>query len=213
MEDAIFDRRKKNLIVELKSLGINDINVLNAINRTPRHLFMDSIYKNFSYENKAYQIDCGQTISQPYMVALQTQLLELTPNDKVLEIGTGSGYQTAVLSCLCKEVYTIERHKKLYTKAFERLCNLNYDNVKCFYGDGYNGLKVQAPFDKIIVTAAANELPEQLILQLKISGTMVIPLGKTEMNLYKIKRLSEFELESKKIEKCAFVPMLKGLDL
>jgi protein-L-isoaspartate(D-aspartate) O-methyltransferase len=167
---------RKKLIDSIRSKGIRDENVLEAMNRVPRHLFMDSSFINFSYTDKAFPISAGQTISQPYTVAFQTELLEVQKHNKVLEVGTGSGYQTAVLLELGARVYTIERQRQLFLDAQKTLAPLNYKPV-FFYGDGYEGLPAYAPFDRILVTAAATEVPRLLLEQLNVGGILVIPEG------------------------------------
>ena len=167
---------RKQLVEKLSEKGISNSNVLNAINNIPRHLFMDNAFVNFAYKDKAFPIGSGQTISQPYTVAFQTQLLDLKPYEKVLEVGTGSGYQAAVLTLMNADVYTIERHKELFNKTKLFLPEIGY---KCnfVYGDGYKGLPNFAPFDKIIVTCGAPYLPDDLVDQLKVGGKMVVPIG------------------------------------
>ena len=177
-----YQGQRKLMVSKLKSLGINNKNVLNALNSVPRHLFMDPGLISHSYKNMAYPIDSGQTISQPYTVAFQSELLTPRPNDKILEIGTGSGYQTAILSKIGCRVYSIERFKDLHINAKKNLSILNC-NVNLFYGDGYLGLPNHSPFDKIIVTAGAPELPLPLIEQLSIGGILVIPIGVKEQKM------------------------------
>lgn len=174
-------------------------------------MFMDDTLISFAYENKAYPIGCGQTISQPMTVAFQTQLLELKPGEKVLEIGTGSGYQTAVLLEMGADVYTIERQQSLFELTTSRLFQLGY-NAKCYCGDGYEGLPQEQPFDKIIVTAGAPNLPTKLIKQLKIGGKIVIPMGADSMHIYTITRVSDTGFKQERKGNCEFVPMLKGTE-
>ena len=167
---------RKKLAEVIAKKGINNSNVLKAIETIPRHLFIpDNALHKYAYEDKPFPIGAGQTISQPYTVAFQTQLLELKPREKVLEIGTGSGYQTAVLLEMGVKVFSIERQKALFDRTKELLPQLGY-NTKLFYGDGYAGLPTFAPFDKVIVTAGAPYIPEDLLSQLKIGGTMIIPV-------------------------------------
>ena len=201
---------RKLLVEEIRGKNISDESVLEAIGKVPRHAFMDSGFINFSYRDSAYPIGAGQTISQPYTVAFQTQLLQVKPFDKILEIGTGSGYQTAVLFEMGANVYTIERQRELYIKSQQLLndmgCTINF-----FYGDGYAGLPGYAPFDRILVTAGATEIPETLINQLKIEGRMVIPVGgsdRQEMTL--IVKKSENEIEVTQHGGFVFVPFVKG---
>jgi protein-L-isoaspartate(D-aspartate) O-methyltransferase len=189
--------------------GITDKNVLTAIAKIPRHLFLDSSFENFAYLDKAFPILADQTISQPYTVAFQSQLLEIELGQKVLEIGTGSGYQTAMLIELKAEVYTIERQKELFKKTKLFLPKLGYRPKYMSFGDGYKGLPEYAPFDKIIVTAGAPFVPKALLAQLKIGGILVIPVGDTTqiMQLYKRTGVKSFEKEE--LGECRFVPMLE----
>ncbi len=201
---------RKKLIDGLKIKGIRNEKVLEAIGKVPRHLFMESTFIQFAYKDQAFPIGAGQTISQPYTVAVQTQLLELEKGDKVLEVGTGSGYQAAVLLEMGAKVFTIERQKELYMKVHKFLPEIGY-NPACFFGDGYKGLPNFAPFDKIIVTAGAASVPEDLKQQLAINGRMVIPVGhehRQEMTV--ITRISESEFRSEKHGDFVFVPLLKG---
>jgi protein-L-isoaspartate(D-aspartate) O-methyltransferase len=202
--------QRLKLVEELISLGITDQKVLQAITKVPRHLFMDPGYDKLAYQNKAYGIGAGQTISQPYTVAFQTQLLGIEKGDKVLEIGTGSGYQTAVLLELGAKVYTIERQKELFNKSQALLNKLGYQPY-FFYGDGYKGKASYGPFDKIIVTAGAPYIPEPLQNQLVIGGMLVIPVGDSEsQTMYSIVRLSETEFKKQEFGQFLFVPMLEG---
>lgn len=201
---------RKKLVEGLKIKGIRDENVLAAISKVPRHLFMESTFIQFAYKDQAFPIGAGQTISQPYTVGFQTQLLQVTKGDKILEVGTGSGYQAAVLLEMGARVFTIERQKELYAKVHKFLPEIGY-NPACFFGDGYKGLPGFAPFDKIIVTAGAPEIPEALIYQLTIGGIMVIPVGndqKQEMKM--VTRLSENEFKTENHGDFIFVPLLKG---
>ena len=201
---------RRRLVEEIKSKGIEDERILKAIGKIPRHFFMDSSFESFAYRDVPFPIGSGQTISQPYTVAFQTQLLEIQKGDKVLEIGTGSGYQAIVLLELGAKVFSIERQRKLYHKTRKLMDEMGY-MPKLFYGDGYKGLPSYAPFDKILVTAAAPEVPEALLLQLKIGGMLVIPVGGDEgQTMYRIRRLSENEYERKTHGAFAFVPMLKN---
>ena len=211
MEDTYRHKGLRRLLVEeIRKKGIIDETVLDAIGRVPRHAFMDSGFINFSYKDSAFPIGSGQTISQPYTVAFQTQLLEVKPHDKVLEIGTGSGYQAAVLYEMGANVHTIERHRELYVKSQQLLHQLGY-RMHFFYGDGYAGLPAYAPFNKILVTAGATEIPETLVQQLKIGGRMVIPVGGNdgqEMTL--VVKKSDTETEVTYHGAFIFVPFLKG---
>jgi len=181
---------RRQLVDTLKVKGINDPAVLRAIGTVPRHAFMDSGFLHFSYKDQAFPIGSGQTISQPYTVAFQTQLLEVKPFEKVMEIGTGSGYQAAVLSEMKAIVYTVERQRELYLKAQRLLSELGY-SMHFFYGDGYDGLPSYAPFDKILVTAAAPEVPENLLRQLRPGGILVIPVGDEVQTMLRIRRVSQ----------------------
>jgi protein-L-isoaspartate(D-aspartate) O-methyltransferase len=171
---------RKQLVEIIRQKGIEDENVLKAIENIPRHFFLDSTFQNHAYEDKPFPIGAGQTISQPYTVAFQTELLQIKKRDKVLEVGTGSGYQACVLLELGATVYTIERQKNLFTKTKSFLPTINY-MPKMFFGDGYKGLPAFAPFDKIIVTAGAPDIPLLLIEQLKPMGIMVVPVGKSDV--------------------------------
>lgn len=200
---------RKQLVLELSKKGIKSIEVLNAIEKLPRHLFLDKVFTEQAYSDIAFQIGAGQTISQPYTVAFQTELLEVKKGDKILEIGTGSGYQTLILCSLGAKVYSIERQKELYLKSKELIPKLSF-NPKLKYGDGYQGWPSFAPFDKIIVTCGAPMIPEKLKEQLKIGGIMVIPVGegKNQEMLY-IKRLGVEEYDVSKLGVFSFVPMLR----
>jgi protein-L-isoaspartate(D-aspartate) O-methyltransferase len=203
---------RKQLVETIRSKGIHDERVLTAIGKVPRHLFMDSGFITFSYKDQAFPIGEGQTISQPYTVAFQTQLLEINPRDRVLEIGTGSGYQTAVLLELGASVFTIERQRKLFLKAQENLSMLGY-KPHFFYGDGYQGKPTYGPFDKILVTAGAEDIPATLERQLKVGGIMVIPVGdRNTQQMIRIVRQGESAFEQSAHGTFAFVPLLKGME-
>ena len=176
--------------------------------KVPRHLFLDSSFLEFSYQDKAFPIGSDQTISSVYTVAYQTSLLDVRPNDKILEIGTGSGYQTAVLSEMGAKVYSIERHRQLHKTAKNSLAKLNY-RANLFYGDGYLGLPQEAPFDKILLTCGAAELPDSLLDQLIEDGIMVIPIGFQEQIMTVITKFSDGKIEKIEHEKCQFVPFLR----
>jgi protein-L-isoaspartate(D-aspartate) O-methyltransferase len=202
---------RKRLVEGLKIKGIRDENVLEALSKVPRHLFMESSFLNFAYKDQAFPIGAGQTISQPYTVAFQTQLLQVEKNDKILEIGTGSGYQAAVLLEMGARVYTIERQKELFQRVQAFLPEIGY-NPACFFGDGYEGLPAFAPFDKILVTAGAATIPESLKNQLKTGGRLVIPVGKANhQEMLVIVRISENEFKTEKHGGFVFVPLLKGV--
>lgn len=201
---------RKKLVDQIKKKGIKDEKVLDAINSVPRHLFMDSSFIHFSYNDQAFPIGAGQTISQPYTVAFQTELLELKPLEKVLEVGTGSGYQAAVLVEMGVKVFTIERHRELFLRSQSILRSINY-NPEFFYGDGYQGIPGYAPFDKILVTAGAPEVPEELLKQLKPGGILVVPVGSgNSQRMIKIVKESEDKYTRSEHGSFIFVPLLKG---
>lgn len=193
----------------LKDKGITDEKVLNAIRNIPRHLFIDSSFESHAYQDKAFPIAAEQTISQPYTVAFQSQTLQVKPSDKVLEIGTGSGYQTAVLLELKAIVYSIERQHELFKNTSRFLRKLNYRPKKLIFGDGYKGLPDEAPFDKIIVTAGAPFVPKPLLSQLKVGGRLLIPVGETKQIMTLFIRKSIKEFEKHELGDFAFVPMLE----
>lgn len=200
--------RRKKLVEKLIERGITDINVLNTIEQIPRHFFLDSAFEQHAYEDKPFSIGEGQTISQPYTVAFQTQLLNVKKGDKILEVGTGSGYQASVLSVLNAEVFTIEYNKNLYFKTKKLIKELKYKKIHCFLGDGSKGLEEHAPYDKIIVTAGATEeIPIPLLKQLKVGGVLVIPTGDEKsqkmMRIFK----NENEYQTEMFENFQFVPL------
>ncbi len=211
MEDNYRHKGLRNKLIEtLQEKGITDANVLSAIRSVPRHWFMDSSFLQFAYEDKAFPIGSGQTISQPYTVAFQTSLLNVKKGDKVLEIGTGSGYQACVLIAMGAKVYTIERQRKLYlrTKAFMQ--KIGYRVKYATYGDGFLGLPAFAPFDKIIVTAAAPVIPQALKEQLKPGGILVIPKGEGTQKMLRITKIDEHNFKTEEFGDFKFVPMLQG---
>lgn len=202
---------RKRLVEILKEKGITDERVLNAINTIPRHFFLDSAFDKIAYEDRAFPIGVGQTISQPYTVAYQTQLLQVKKSDKVLEIGTGSIYQSSVLAEMGAWVYTIERQKKLYELQKEFYFKKKYPNIKFFFGDGFLGLPTYAPFDKIIITAAAPFIPPKLVEQLKVGGMMVIPVDEGEsQRMLRITKLENGDTREEAFDQFSFVPMLTG---
>ena len=211
MQDRYVHKGKRNILVKYlrEKVGITDENVLEAINSVPRHLFIESIFEDFAYEDRAFPIAAGQTISHPSTVAEQTELLQVKPKEKILEIGTGCGYQAAVLVAMHAEVYTIERQKDLFDFSQKKLRELHLRPKFQSFGDGFAGLPTFAPFDKIIVTCGAETLPTELLHQLKVGGKMVIPLGKTdEQILYRFTKISEKEFEKEEFGAYKFVPML-----
>jgi protein-L-isoaspartate(D-aspartate) O-methyltransferase len=202
---------RKKLVDTIKNKGITDEKVLHAIERIPRHFFLDSAFDEVAYEDKAFPIAEKQTISQPYTVAYQTQLLEVKSFDKVLEIGTGSAYQACVLADMGAQVYTIERQKKLFDSNKNFAFIRKYPNIKFFYGDGYEGLPTFAPFDKVLITAAAPDIPKKLVDQMKSGGMMVIPVGTGEVQVMKrYIKLPDGSLTEEVYDRFSFVPMLSG---
>ena len=204
--------RKVRLLLELRSAGISDARVLGAIEKTPREMFVPESFQDQAYENVALPIGSAQTISQPYVVALMSERLELTGREKVLEIGTGSGYQTAILARLARRVFTIERHRALVRAAERRFAALRLGNIVTLYGDGSKGWPEQAPFDRIIVTAAAREIPAALLDQLAPGGVMVLPVGADyhDQRLVRVRR-SEAGFENEELAWVRFVPLVTGL--
>jgi protein-L-isoaspartate(D-aspartate) O-methyltransferase len=202
---------RRKLVGAIREKGISDERVLAAMEAVPRHFFLDSAFDEVAYEDRAFPIAQDQTISQPYTVAYQTQLLEVKPFEKVLEIGTGSAYQATVLAEMRAQVYTIERQKKLFENVRKFLFLRKYPNIKFFYGDGYEGLPTYGPFDKVLITAAAPFVPQQLLDQLKAGGMMVIPYGSGECQVMKrITKLPDGSLYAEHFDECSFVPMLGG---
>jgi protein-L-isoaspartate(D-aspartate) O-methyltransferase len=203
--------KRKRLIEELRSKGISDESVLKAIGKVPRHLFMDDAFLKHAYQDKAFPIAAGQTISQPYTVAVQTILLNVGKRDRVLEIGTGSGYQAAILAEMGVKVYTIERQRELYRKAQVLLGSLGY-RIQFFLGDGYEGQPQYGPYDGIVITAATAEVPDKLLRQLRIGGRLVVPRGDRDtqvMTLYTRRGEDDYEITTHGY--FVFVPMLKGI--
>jgi protein-L-isoaspartate(D-aspartate) O-methyltransferase len=201
---------RKRLVDSIRNKGISNENILSAMNRVPRHLFLDSSFLEFAYDDKPFPIGSGQTISQPYTVAFQTEILDVRKGQKVLEIGSGSGYQACVLEEIGAKVFSIERQKKLYHKTKEFISELGY-KVRFFYGDGNKGVPSFAPYDRILITAAAPEISKELIKQLKPGGILVVPLGKTEIQtMIKITKLENGDLKEEEFGVFRFVPLLKN---
>ena len=212
MQDSFVHKGKRKILVEYlrEKIGISDENVLKAMNEVPRHLFLESVFVVFAYEDRAFPIAANQTISHPSTVAEQTELLEVQEKEKILEIGTGCGYQTAVLVTMNAFVYTVERQKDLHDFAQKKLREMHLRPKFQSFGDGFLGLPTFAPFDKILVTCGAEILPIELLKQLKIGGKMVIPMGKTdEQILYRFTKISEKEFEKEEFGAYKFVPMLQ----
>lgn len=213
MQDSFVHKGKRKILVAYlrEKIGISDEKVLKAINEVPRHLFLESIFEDFAYEDRAFPIAARQTISHPSTVAEQTELLEVREKEKILEIGTGSGYQAAVLVAMNAWVYTVERQKDLFDFSQKKLRELHLRPKFQSFGDGFAGLPTFAPFDKIIVTCGAEILPTELLKQLKVGGKMVIPMGKTdEQILYRFTKVSETEFEKEEFGAYKFVPMLNN---
>jgi len=199
------------LVNLIREKGISDEKVLNAILHIPRHFFMDPAFDKMAYEDRAFPIAEGQTISQPYTVAYQTLLLEVKPHEKILEVGTGSAYQACVLAEMGAQVYTIERQKKLFESNKLYLFLKKYPSIRYFFGDGYEGLPTFAPFDKIIVTAAAPSIPVRLLEQLKPGGKMVIPVGEGQVQrMLRLTKLDDNSISEEVFDNFSFVPMVEG---
>jgi len=204
---------RKKLVETLYGKGIKDKKVLSAIDALPRHFFLDKAFEEWAYKDKAFPIGNEQTISQPFTVAYQTELLQIKKRDKVLEVGTGSGYQAAILALLGARVYTIERQEALFHKTNELLGKIDVGNIRTFFRDGYKGLPEYAPFDKMIVTAGATNIPKALLDQLKIGGMLVIPVGdKATKKMTRIIRKTEKDFEKEEFDNFRFVPFLKGIN-
>lgn len=204
--------RQMRFVFALRSHGVTDTRVLQAMERTDRGAFVRGLFADRAYEDMPLPISCGQTISQPSVVGLMTQALDVQPRDKVLEVGTGSGYQAAILSHLCRRVYTVDRHRRLVREAAEVFRDLGLVNITAFAADGSFGLPDQAPFDRILVTAAAEDPPGPLLAQLKIGGIMVLPVGQSDavQSLIKVTRLqSGYDYEE--LRPVRFVPLVEGL--
>ena len=202
---------RKKLVDHLRSKGITSELVLEAIYNVPRHFFLDSAFDKIAYEDRAFPIGEGQTISQPYTVAYQTQLLNVHRSEKILEIGTGSAYQATILAEMGAWVYTIERQRKLFDQNKSFVLKARYPNIKFFYGDGFEGLPTYAPFDKILITAAAPFVPPKLVEQLKFGGQMVLPVNEGELQrMLRITKKGGGSYEEEMFDYFSFVPMLKG---
>jgi len=210
VEDTNKHKGLRNQLVKIiEEKGIVDKNVLSAISNVPRHLFMDSGFVHFAYQDKPFPIAANQTISQPYTVAFQTELLQVKPNHKILEIGTGSGYQTAILIEMGAKVFTIERQNELFKKTKLFLPKIGYKPKKIIFGDGYKGLPENAPFDGIVVTAGAPFVPKALLAQLKIGGRLVIPVGEETQIMTLFVRTGVKDFEKQELGNFRFVPLLK----
>ncbi len=210
MKDTAKHQGLRNQLVKLlQDKGIVDKNVLNAINKIPRHLFLNSSFEDYAYQDKAFPIGSGQTISQPYTVAFQSQLLEIKKDDKILEIGTGSGYQTAVLCLMGAKVYSVERQNELFKQTSALLPKLGIRPKHLSFGDGYKGLPNHAPFDSIIVTAGAPIIPKPLMAQLKVGGRLIIPVGEKNQIMTMLIRKNETQFEKHEFGDFKFVPLLE----
>lgn len=201
---------RKKMVDAVKAMGIQDEAILQAMGKLPRHFFLDEAFDEWAYENKAFSIGYEQTISQPFTVAFQTSLLKVGKRMKVLEVGTGSGYQAAILALLGARVYTIERQEGLFQKTTQLLRAIGFPQIRCFLKDGYKGLPEYAPFDRILITAAAPEIPSALLNQLAIGGIMVIPVGTAQQEMTVITRVNESKYHFEKAGIFHFVPMLPG---
>ena len=201
---------RRKLVESLRAKGIADERLLAALETVPRHFFLDSAFANLAYEDQALPIECEQTISQPFTVAFQTQLLEVKKGDKVLEIGTGSGYQAAILAAMGARVFTVERQEQLFDKARNLLREMGFGNIRCYFRDGTKGLREFAPFDKVIVTAGAAQVPQELLAQLKEGGIMVIPVGYPFQRMKRIIKKAEGEVAEEDWGDFRFVPFVTG---
>jgi protein-L-isoaspartate(D-aspartate) O-methyltransferase len=210
-DEFVHKGMRKQLVDQIREKGITDERVLAALLNVPRHFFLDSAFEKQAYEDRAFPIGEDQTISQPYTVAYQTQLLDVKPFQKILEVGTGSAYQASVLAELKAKVYTIERQKKLFDANKEFLFLQQYPTLNMFFGDGFEGLPTYAPFDKILITAAAPYVPEKLLKQLKPGGIMVLPLDEGEnQRMHRIRKETDGSITDEKFDEFSFVPMLVG---
>jgi protein-L-isoaspartate(D-aspartate) O-methyltransferase len=202
---------RKRMVETIFEMGIRNEQVLEVMRRIPRHFFLDSAFVEHAYENKPFPIEAEQTISQPYTVAYMTDLLQVVAGQKILEIGTGSGYQASVLSALGAEVHSIERHEVLHLQSAKQLAQMGYADIKLYLGDGYVGLASEAPYDRIIVTAGAPQIPDALRMQLKIGGMMVIPVGVKDQVMIRTTRVSTDKWHDERFQNFRFVPFLKGV--
>lgn len=211
-EDTWRHKGMRSKLVELlREKGITDEKVLSAIEKVPRHFFMDTAFDDIAYQDRAFPISEGQTISQPYTVAYQSQLLEIKPFEKVLEIGTGSGYQACILAVMGATVFTVERQRKLHEQFKNFTYKNTYPTIKYFYGDGYEGFPTYAPFDKVLITAAAPYIPDKLLKQLKVNGFMVVPVGGREgQRMFRVIKRGDEDYEQEVFDNFSFVPMLSG---
>lgn len=202
---------RRQLVEEIQKKGISDEAILFAIGALPRHFFLEKAFEEWAYQDKAFPIGNDQTISQPYTVAYQTALLNIQKHDRILEVGTGSGYQAAILALLGARIYTVERQEDLYRNAKQLLEALKISTIRCFHRDGYKGLPEYAPFHKILVTAGAIEVPKALLSQLVVGGCLVIPVGKGTQKMMRITRKRESKFQEEVFDNFRFVPFLKGL--
>ena len=203
---------RKRMVDTLRSRGITDETVLTAMGLVPRHFFLENAFEAHAYEDKPFPIGHEQTISQPYTVAYQSALLDIKNSEKVLEIGTGSGYQASILAALGAKVYTVERQEALYHNAKNLLAEMGFHTIRCFFGDGSMGLREHAPYHKIIVTAGIPIVPNPLKQQLAVGGILVIPVGGTVQEMLRIKRLSETDFQEETLDRFRFVPFLEGVN-
>lgn len=209
MDSYLHKGMRRRLITELKSKGIHDQFVLDAINKIPRHVFFDNVFEKHAYEDKAFPIGEGQTISQPYTVAFQTQLLGIKKDHKILEIGTGSGYQSAVLLELGVKLFSIERHQPLHDKAIKQIAKMGYQKGRFFVGDGTKGMSSYAPYDAVIVTAGAPLVPSDLLTQIKVGGKLIIPVGdNAKQKMFRLTKTSEKEIQKEEFGTFSFVPLI-----
>ncbi|MEZ4939804.1 MAG: protein-L-isoaspartate(D-aspartate) O-methyltransferase [Saprospiraceae bacterium] len=202
---------RKRLVASLEQRGIKDDAVLAAIGAVPRHFFLDNAFEEHAYEDKPFPIGNEQTISQPYTVAYMTELLEVKRGDRILEIGTGSGYQAAILAAMGARVFTVERQEALYISAKKLLAAIGFSSVRCFFRDGSKGMPEYAPYDKIVVTAGAPVVPEPLLRQLRTGGMLIIPVGEDVQYMYRITRIAETEFKEEVFDAFRFVPFLEGV--